>query len=377
MAPTVRAAREGFPLPAACHYFLGYAGDIIFARSDDGHAALHDDHGALREVGSTIRVPHLADSLDAIANEGDAVFYRGEIGQRIVDHVRERGGLLTRQDLGAYRPDVRRSLLIGMGDWKIASNPPPAIGGANLAAMLLAFGTSAFRDWDEEQIRRLVRAQHAVMGYRKERLDSAEDVAGPVRRMLELARSGEMVSRWASAATVHTSTVDGDGTACAITASSGYGSGEMPAGTGLWLNNCLGELELNLQGLEAAPPGKRLPSNMAPSVARSKTGVLAVGSPGADRITTALHQFLVNFLQRGLTLEQAVAWPRMHLRIRESHLDLAFEPGLDIPALDHPVSAFDSINMYFGGVAVALQETGSRFEAAADPRREGGIFVTP
>jgi gamma-glutamyltranspeptidase/glutathione hydrolase len=151
----------------------------------------------------------------------------------------------------------------------------------------------------------------------------------------------------------------------------------MPAGTGLWLNNCLGELELNLQGLEAAPPGKRLPSNMAPSVARSKTGVLAVGSPGADRITTALHQFLVNFLQRGLTLEQAVAWPRMHLRIRESHLDLAFEPGLDIPALDHPVSAFDSINMYFGGVAVALQEAGSRFEAAADPRREGGIFVTP
>ena len=117
--------------------------------------------------------------------------------------------------------------------------------------------------------------------------------------MLDSARSGQLLNRWTSASTVHTSAVDDNGIACAITASSGYGSGEMPAGTGLWLNNCLGELELNRRGLDAGPPGQRLPSNMAPTIARREGAVLAAGSPGADRITTALHQFFINTLAAG------------------------------------------------------------------------------
>ena len=76
----------------------------------------------------------------------------------------------------------------------------------------------------------------------------------------------------------------------------------MPPGTGLWLNNCLGELELNRDGLDAGPPGRRLPSNMAPGCARSASAVLAMGSPGADRITTALHQFLSDLLAAEQTM---------------------------------------------------------------------------
>ena len=83
----------------------------------------------------------------------------------------------------------------------------------------------------------------------------------------------------------------------------------MPDNTGLWLNNSLGEIELNRRGLDAGPVGSRLPSNMAPCVARSDGSVLAVGSPGADRITTALQQFLINYLQFGMPLEDAIAHP--------------------------------------------------------------------
>jgi gamma-glutamyltranspeptidase/glutathione hydrolase len=133
----------------------------------------------------------------------------------------------------------------------------------------------------------------------------------------------------------------GDHLACAITASSGYGSGDMPNGTGLWLNNCLGELELNQFGLAATPPGRRLPSNMAPSVARSTEAVLAIGSPGADRITTALHQFFVNFAQLGLDLNDAVAHPRMHLKLVGDESTLAVEPGLDIPAIDIDITRYE------------------------------------
>ena len=149
----------------------------------------------------------------------------------------------------------------------------------------------------------------------------------------------------------------------------------MPAGTGLWLNNCLGELELNRHGLEAGPPGKRLPSNMAPGCARSPGKVLAFGSPGADRITTALHQFLVNFLQRDLDLDTAVALPRIHLKIDSETKDVAYEPGIDMPDLQCSTTCFDEISMYFGGVVAALNDNGG-FEVAADPRREGGTVIS-
>ena len=377
MQPSIRAVRNRFPLPAACHYFLGYAGDVIYGRSTDGHGALHDDKGDLLPVGTSIFVPHLADSLEAIAEEGEDVFYRGEIGRRISDHVRARGGTLTMADLDAYRPDIRPSLIVNMRNWTIATNPPPAIGGANLAAMLLTFGTGAINAWSGEEITRLIQTQRAVMRYRLAHLDLADDVDRSASEMLELAYRGEMISSWSSAATVHTSAVGADGSACAITASSGYGSGEMPAETGMWLNNCLGELELNLHGLDAGPAGKRLPSNMAPGIARSSETVMAMGSPGADRITTALHQFLVNFLQYSLPLEKAVAHPRMHLRIDGDNQDLAVEPGFELPALDIGVTEFPDISMYFGGVVAALARRNGELEAAADPRREGGTCIGP
>ncbi len=376
LRPTIRAVREGFPLSAACHYYLGYSGDIIFGRSKDGYTALHTRDGLLRDEKSNIVVPHLADTLDAIAAEGDQLFYQGELGRRITDHVLELGGLLTMQDLGNYRPVIRSSLQVETGDWLIATNPPPAIGGVVLAAMLLAFGNNPIVEWDSDTLQRLVSVQQAVLSYRKTKLDPVADVTDAAAEMLQLARSGEMISKWTSGSTVHTSVVDDASLACAITASSGYGSGEMPANTGLWLNNCLGELELNRDGLDAGPSGKRLPSNMAPSVARSQNRVLAMGSPGADRITTALHQFLVNFIQRGLSLNDAIAHPRMHLVIGESDASIAVEPGLNIADIGMPITRYPEIGMYFGGVVAALHSPAQGFDVAADPRREGGTFIS-
>jgi gamma-glutamyltranspeptidase/glutathione hydrolase len=377
LRPTIRATRVGFPLAAACHYYLGYAGEIIYGRSNDGYCAVHQENGQLRDIGSTIVIPHLADTLTAIADEGQRIFYEGEIGRRIAEHVQERGGLLTLEDLKCYVPETRHSLKVQVGDWEIATNPPPAIGGASLAAMLLAFGTDPLEAWNEAAVLKLVQTQYAVMSYRQKKFDTAGDVAGPVAEALRLASSGALLSNWASGSTVHTSAVDGDGRACSITASSGYGSGEMPDNTGLWLNNCLGELELNRGGLTAGPPGKRLPSNMAPGTARNKDRVLAFGSPGADRITTALHQFLVNFSQLGLDLAAAVAHPRMHLILAEPASRLAVEPGFDLPEFDVAVTRYPNISMFFGGVVAALAGSDGQFEAAADPRREGGTYIGP
>lgn len=375
-APVVRAAEDGFPLPRACHYYLGFSGRPIFARSPDGETALYDRQGELREPGARIRVPHLADSLNEIAEGGADVFYSGRLARALVDHVAAGGGALTRTDLEDYRAIARPALQFPLAEWRIACNPPPAIGGAMLAALLLL----AARDLDTVRgdparlAERLAEAQMAALRFRRERLDLSDDVAAEVARLLRQARSGALLNAGMSSATVHTSAVDSNGLACAITSSAGYGSGEMPAGTGLWLNNCLGELELNRQGLDAGPPGARLPSNMCPGVALKDGAVLAFGSPGADRITTALQQVLLRHLALGQDLESAVSEPRLHAEIASGSVSV--EDGVDTSRIGRPLRDYPANSMYFGGVAAARFD-GDELRVAADPRRAGGVYRSP
>ena len=265
--------------------------------------------------------------------------------------------------------------MVDIGSWRIASNPPPAVGGAMLAAMLLACADLKQNTWTSAALEQLIQSQQACLDFRKRHLDLADDVGAEAARLLESARNGQLIGRWTSASTVHTSVVDNAGTGCAITASAGYGSGEMPAGTGLWLNNCLGEIELNRRGLDAGPSGVRLPSNMAPSVARRDGAVVAVGSPGADRITTALQQFLINYLQMNMPLEDAIAHPRIHVDTSGDEVRLMSEAGLDLPETDLPTKVFPNLSMYFGGVGAAVCDGNAGLATAADPRREGGTCI--
>ena len=102
-----------------------------------------------------------------------------------------------------------------------------------------------------------------------------------------------------------------------------------------------------------------------------------MGSPGADRITTALHQFLVNYIQLDLSLEDAIAHPRMHLAIDDNGITLAIEPDLNIGDIAIPITRYPQIGMYFGGVVAAVYDTEDGFAVAADPRREGGTYIGP
>ena len=374
--PTIEIVRAGFPLPAACRYYLGYSGKLIFDRSSDGYAALHDENGQLYDRGTLIRVPHLAESLAAIADSGATVFYEGELALAISAHVRQGGGAMTRDDLARYEAIERPALVADIDDWHIATNPPPAVGGAVLTAMLLACGDLHASDWDSNSLDRLIRVQRSCLDFRRDRLDVADDVPFEAAELIRAAKQGQLLSEWSSSSTVHTSAVDDSGLGCAVTASSGYGLGEMPDGTGLWLNNGLGEIELNRRDVDSREPGERLPSNMAPTVARCDDAVMAIGSPGADRITTAMHQVLVNALQFGMPLEDAIAHPRVHVDTTGEFDQLRAEPGLDLPELDLPSQTFSDINMYFGGVSVATFDRNAGFEVAADPRREGGVFLS-
>ena len=114
---------------------------------------------------------------------------------------------------------------------------------------------------------------------------------------------------------------------------------------------------------------------LAPSVARRDGSVLAVGSPGADRITTAMQQFFINYLQFEMSLENAIAHPRLHVDTSGADIRLMAEPGLDLPIVDMPVTVFPERLMYFGGVGAAAMDEDIGLISAADPRREGGTCV--
>jgi len=375
MRPAIEVARLGFPLSATSAAYLNYSHEPIFDLAADSHRALHHPDGTPLLEGETVRIEGLADALELIAVEGPAAIYTGEIGRALAADMAANGGRLTAQDLAAYEPIRRDPINVEADGWAVATNPAPAIGGAAMAAMLTLAEAHPFANWTEGEVRQLARIQRSVLDYRARHFDDAGDRSAAVAALLEAARLGDHRSLLDSPSTIHTSAVDTDGLACAITASAGYGAGIMIPGTGIWLNNSLGELELQPQGLDRFGPGDRLPSNMAPTVARRSDGaVLAIGSPGASRITTAVSQVLLNFFHLGMSLREAVEHPRVHVEVFDGSPSIAFEPGMPVvPFDDLGVRRFPDLSMYFGGVGVAMFDPAAGLFQVGDSRRALGV----
>lgn len=209
-----------------------------------------------------------------------------------------------------------------------------------------------------------MRAQEDVFKARLDRLEATTDRAGAGWAYI----SSVPDDVTASGSTVSIAVADTQGTVGAATMSGGYGSGVIPTGTGLWMNNSLGELELNPGG-HSVPPGERLMSNMAPTVAAGRGRRLALGSPGADRITSALAISL-SLAMAGRELEQAVEHPRLHVELKRE--SVAVEPGVTLDPTHLALRPFPSPDMYFGGVT-ATEVVDGALSGHADTRRTGGV----
>ncbi len=374
MEPAISWVRKGFPLRGGAAEYLRYTHEAIYSWQDMTRELLHRSDGTPLANGDVVSIPDLADSLEQIATEGVQTLYGGPLGRRIAAGVQDGGGLLGIADLEAYRATELRAIEADLGDWRIATGPPPSIGGPCLVAMLHLLDTCPERELATRSIRWLIDAQHAVLGYRAGRLDGAVDaLPEAAARLLDLAQIGEPSRLLSAPSTIHISGVDDTGLGCSLTASAGYGSGAMVPGTGIWLNNSLGEVDLHPQGLAGFAPGMRLSSNMAPTVARRGDGaVLAIGSPGASRITTAIAQTLWHHIFFGLPLEAAVEHPRLHVELFGETNKIAYEHGLPVePVNGFELREFERRSMYFGGVQVARWSPSSGFKAVADTRRGG------
>ena len=179
--------------------------------------------------------------------------------------------------------------------------------------------------------------------------------------------------------TTHISVLDADGVCASVTCSNGTGSGLVVPGTGVHVNNMLGEEDLNPGGFHRIPPGRRVSSMMAPTVAlRDGEVALGLGSAGSNRIRSAILSVAVRVLEQGMDAEAAVRAPRIHFEAGT----LQAEPGVDEEGLAEierrgvPVVRWSRENLYFGGVqAVARDPASGEMSGGGDPRRGGAVVV--
>ncbi|WP_404386076.1 gamma-glutamyltransferase family protein [Knoellia locipacati] len=377
VAPAAAVCRDGYPVGGAAARYLGFVADGLFGHDAGARRVTRNPDGSPFVAGHLARNVELAAVLDAVARDGAALLLTGEIGQALAAELAAHGGLVTEADLTAYEVVEREPVRRRIGDWDVAVNPPPSVGGPMLAVMLSELERTHRFSWDD-----VLRIQRTVLAYRLAVHDVSRDLDADGHALLAAVERHGLAGLPTSSSTAHISAVDSDGLACAVTMSSGYGSGVTIPGTGILLNNALGEPELNRLGLHVLEPGTRLASNMAPTVARSLDGgVLAVGSPGADRITTALMQVLAQLCLHGADLDTAIQAPRVHVRFEESGeavVEHEASPEISeaiaaagLRGLDH-----GELSMYFGGVGAAHLRGDGDLRAAGDPRREAAVGVS-
>jgi gamma-glutamyltranspeptidase/glutathione hydrolase len=248
-------------------------------------------------------------------------------------------------------------------DREVLTNPPPSAGGILIARALQLLNESRAPDTE-----RLVEVMERVQAERTEDfLEGLED-PGFMERFLHGA-GGPLGS------TTHIAVLDAGGWACSVTCSNGASSGEVVPGTGVHLNNMLGEQDLNPLGFHKHAPGRRLPSMMAPTiVVRDGEPELVLGSAGSNRIRSAILQTIIRIVDEGMPAGEAVRAPRVHF---EDGIVYA-EPGIDVNGLEasgRTVSRFRRRNLFFGGVQAVARETGGGFSGGGDPRRGGAAVV--
>ena len=369
------AAREGIAV-VPMQAFLFTVLEPIF-RSTPECSELYAPGGQLLREGELWRFPELGDLLDRLGAEGPAFLYEGDVAAAASELVLERGGLLTRADLAGYEVIEREPARVTYRGREVLTNPPPSSGGILIAdalgileriehphdpGVIAEVIASTNRARDEEFLAGL-----GTEGYLERFLakDALDGVATDVR-----SRLGN---------TTHISVLDADGVCATVTCSNGSCSGVIVPGTGMHLNNMLGEEDLNPLGYHRHEPGARVPSMMAPTVVLSEGAAeIALGSAGSNRIRSAILQTILAVVDHGLAAQDAVSRPRIHVEGRE----LDAEPGIDGSALDRleegnwTVRRWSEQNLFFGGVqAVARNPQSGELSGGGDPRRGGVATV--
>jgi gamma-glutamyltranspeptidase/glutathione hydrolase len=325
--PALRLAREGVKMSPAQASCLAMLAPVMTMNEGE---RIYAPGGVLLETGDRLEQPGLARALELMAEEGAASAYSGSIADALLALMRERGGLVTGEDLETYR-----------ADW----SPPVEVG---------YLGAHVF-----------TRADLSGLPETLPRLPRLRGLA-EAERAVALAETLDGERRDGGGDTTNITVVDAEGNACVLTTSLGLGSGDYLPDLYLHLNSMLGEADLVRGALE---PGERMGSMMAPSVVlRNGSMELAIGAAGGTRLRSALIEVAAGVLDEGLSAGEAVARPRLHAAGGRVQLEPGFS-NATVGALERKgfeVRVWPAQHHFFGGVSLVTPS-----DAAGDPRRSG------
>lgn len=395
LAPAIRLAREGVPVGPKLNGMIVEEMEKIAAFP--AAAALYLPEGLPLETGSLLRNEDLAATLERIAADGPRAFYEGPLAEAIAAECRRLGGVLTVDDLKAYTARLRAPVKGTYRGFEIASASPPTGGGTHLIELLNimeAFDVKGLGRGSARLVHVLAEAMKMTFADKAANSGDPDFFKVPVgtftdkayaRKLAGRIREGEARFDYAppslvvpeSESTSHLCVADEKGNVVALTQSinSFFGSGIVVPGTGVLLNNHLADFDDRPGGPNAIGPGRRPASSIAPTiVTRGGRPVLVIGTPGATRIVSALAQIIVNLVDFGLGLDEAIEAPRAHCPSKTLALEGRF-PAEVVKALEswgHPVKMYPDWDNYFGGAQAILIDAKKKvLYGAADSRRDG------
>tara|TARA_Y100000741_G_scaffold364932_1_gene357824 strand:+ start:1427 stop:2851 length:1425 start_codon:yes stop_codon:yes gene_type:complete len=322
----INIAKNGFKLTQPTKDYFQHSLKPMFMWHDYSKRIL--EHITNDFDNGIVKISKLSDSLEHLSNEGFNDFYIGDIAKEILKTIFNEGGHATSDDFKNYELIEDNKFNFKYKNLILTGHSGPSIGGLMVLKYL-------------EELSNDVKIKSLIDVY-KNRKDNYE-FFGDRQKFI----NNEILNLSKSSSTIQVNTSDEMNNHFSITFSSGYGSGVLCRNTGMYLNNSLGEIELNPQGFLGDTKGDRLISNMSPLIIESENGITTIGSPGADRISSAIAQVLLNF-SINKNWKEAIDKPRFHVNGDGS---VRAEPGsLEI---DENITVTDEYDMYFGGVCVS------------------------
>ncbi|MGB3695357.1 MAG: gamma-glutamyltransferase [Spirulinaceae cyanobacterium] len=375
--PAIDYASKGVEISKFQDFCLTILEPIISASPESRN--LFFSQGKRLQAGDIFKNSDFAITLKHLAKHGVKEFYEGEVARQLVEDCQKQGGHLTLEDLQSYQVIIRQPLKTHYRGYQVITNPSPSSGGTLISFSLQLLATINLANLEfssQEHLQILAQVMSLTNIARESKQDDFPDNFLALEHLQNYQKSLQHNANKLGG-TTHVSVIDELGNAASVTTSNGEGSGYIIPGTGIMVNNMLGEADLNPKGFHNWPTNQRLTSMMAPTIILQENNPqFVLGSGGSNRIRTAILQVISNLIDFKMSSQLAVESPRVHWENNLFHV----EPMANLEVIDNlklpnssQVVLWPEKNMFFGGVH-GVEVTNNALFGAGDSRRMG-VFL--